>query len=327
MSETIDTVYHYCNLETLLSIFHNKTIRLSDINKSNDYLETKSTIDSIKKAIVDLCNQNSIDKYQQIMLGIDNESAIKHLIDIVLNRFINYKDTLVYAACFSEIPDLLSQWCEYADNGKGVAIGFNVECLKKICESSEDFLKFKQVRYIDEKNSFFDEMINKYANEFYGEIISALINGTLDELFTNPYGTDFEAVIMQQRLIRDSVFTKHESFSAEKEWRIVLEDEELQKTYDDWENYYNWNEGEFSEGLMKLIPKGLKFRSIGDDIISYLDLSFKEYKDEVINCIYIGPNCKAQIDDIYHIIQHFGFCNFDTEHIYLSKSPYRSIKI
>jgi len=324
MSETeIDRVYHYCSLETFISIIKNKTIRLSDINKSNYYLETKTTIEFIKKAAINLSRQNSIEKYQKIMLGIDNESAIKHLIDMVLNRFLNYRDILIYATCFSEITDLLSQWCEYADNGKGVAIGFNILCLKKICASSEGFLKFKQVVYSNEQNSF-NGIINKYAQEFYGEIINALINGTLNELFTNPCGTDLEAVEMQEQLIRDSVFIKHESFSAEKEWRVVLEDEELKKTYDDWENYYNWNEVEHSDGLMKLIPKGLKFKSIGDDIVSYLDLSFKEHIDKVIDCIYIGPNCKVQKEDIYQIIQHFGFWNFNAENIFLTKSSYRS---
>jgi len=327
MSETkIDTVYHYCSLETLLSILDKKTIRLSDINKSNDYLESKATIDFIKKAVIQLCHQQSIDESEQIMLGIDNEAAMKHLIEIVFNRFLNYKDTLVYAACFSEEPDLLSQWCEYADNGKGVAIGFNTECLKKICESSEEHLKFEQVTYLTEKNSSYNDMINKYANQFYGEILDALINGTLGELFTNPYGSDFQAMKDQQQLIRESVFIKHESFSAEGEWRIVLEDEDLQKSYDDWGNYYNWPEGEYSEGIMKLIPKALKFKSIGDDIISYMDLSFIEYEDEIIDCIVLGPNCKVQIDDIYQIVQHFGFWNFDEEHIYLSKSPYRTNK-
>jgi hypothetical protein len=47
----IDTVYHYCSLETFLNIINNKTIRLSDINKSNDYLETKTTIEFKKKLL------------------------------------------------------------------------------------------------------------------------------------------------------------------------------------------------------------------------------------------------------------------------------------
>lgn len=32
-------VYHYCNLDTFLKIIQNKSLRLSDIGKSNDYTE------------------------------------------------------------------------------------------------------------------------------------------------------------------------------------------------------------------------------------------------------------------------------------------------
>jgi hypothetical protein len=111
----IDTVYHYCSLDTFLSILKNKTIRMSDINKSNDYLETKSTISFIKKAAFDLANKASLSRYKQIMLGVDNEDAIRYLIETVMNRFLKYNDTLVYAACFSEKTDLLSQWLEYTE--------------------------------------------------------------------------------------------------------------------------------------------------------------------------------------------------------------------
>ena len=36
-----DIVYHYCSIDTFFSIIHNSTLRLSDINKVNDYSERK----------------------------------------------------------------------------------------------------------------------------------------------------------------------------------------------------------------------------------------------------------------------------------------------
>lgn len=35
------SIYHYCSLETFSQIIKNKTIRLSDLNKTNDYMEKK----------------------------------------------------------------------------------------------------------------------------------------------------------------------------------------------------------------------------------------------------------------------------------------------
>ncbi|GMQ62471.1 hypothetical protein [Vallitalea maricola] len=37
----LDTVYHYCSVDTFFSIIQNKTIRLSDLNKTNDYMEKR----------------------------------------------------------------------------------------------------------------------------------------------------------------------------------------------------------------------------------------------------------------------------------------------
>ena len=34
-----EAVYHYCSVETFLKIIQRKTLRLSDIGKSNDYEE------------------------------------------------------------------------------------------------------------------------------------------------------------------------------------------------------------------------------------------------------------------------------------------------
>ena len=37
----ITTVYHYCSVETFYEIISGKMLRLSDIDKSNDYMERK----------------------------------------------------------------------------------------------------------------------------------------------------------------------------------------------------------------------------------------------------------------------------------------------
>ena len=37
----MSNIYHYCSLDTFAQIIKNKTIRLSDLNKTNDYMEKK----------------------------------------------------------------------------------------------------------------------------------------------------------------------------------------------------------------------------------------------------------------------------------------------
>ena len=38
---SMGNIYHYCSLDTFAQIIKNKTIRLSDLNKTNDYMEKK----------------------------------------------------------------------------------------------------------------------------------------------------------------------------------------------------------------------------------------------------------------------------------------------
>ena len=44
-------LYHYCSLETFISIISNKCLRLSDLSKSNDYMERKWIINIIEEAL------------------------------------------------------------------------------------------------------------------------------------------------------------------------------------------------------------------------------------------------------------------------------------
>lgn len=47
-----DLLYHYCNVETFLNIIRNKTIRLSDITKSNDNMEGKWLFTFVEKEVL-----------------------------------------------------------------------------------------------------------------------------------------------------------------------------------------------------------------------------------------------------------------------------------
>ena len=65
-----NTVYHYCSLETFNTIINNKTLRASDITKSNDDQELKWIANSISNTIINviLNNKTLCSKY-----NIDND--------------------------------------------------------------------------------------------------------------------------------------------------------------------------------------------------------------------------------------------------------------
>jgi hypothetical protein len=44
-------LYHYCSLETFIAIISNKCLRLSDLSKSNDYMERKWIMNIVEEAL------------------------------------------------------------------------------------------------------------------------------------------------------------------------------------------------------------------------------------------------------------------------------------
>lgn len=67
------------------------------------------------------------------------------------------EDEHPYIACFSKEGDVLSQWRSYADDSRGVSIGFD---LNKLIENSN--LKLKEVSYsVDEQKSLLIDILKK----------------------------------------------------------------------------------------------------------------------------------------------------------------------
>ncbi len=110
----MDTLYHYCTNDTFLKIIENRSIRLSSLSLSNDAKEGKIVACLItewaSRAIHDKSDRQEFLK------------AIKHLNDLY--------DGLGFCLC--EDGNLLSQWCRYADDSRGVSIGFSKKYLKML---------------------------------------------------------------------------------------------------------------------------------------------------------------------------------------------------
>ena len=127
-------LYHYCSLDTFKSIFDNKSIWLSDIRKSNDSLELKWIMGQceyyILKAWVDYV------KAVRSEYGLERISMDHYqLFDQISSLAKDYDaecDTKNWVFCLSEKSDDLGQWRGYADDGKGISIGFNSASFKLI---------------------------------------------------------------------------------------------------------------------------------------------------------------------------------------------------
>lgn len=186
--------YHYCSVDVLLSILKNDVLRLSDIEKSNDYSEKKWMMNKIKKEFIDIVNQEKlVSKKENLIEGFSHNVE---KFDILSN---------VYASCFSTDGDLLSQWRAYAQDGYGVAIGFSGELLKKVNEYDYG-IKFSPIIYDLEKQK-------EYGLAQAKKIFDLMLTGdflfhAMSEVFEN----DLESLC----------YYKNPAFSEEREWRLCI---------------------------------------------------------------------------------------------------------
>ena len=118
-----DVFYHYCSVQTFQAICEHKKIRFSDINMLNDYYEARWSYRIFELAATELLNDKMIgEKF------VDPNKAFFDKVDEVIAPQQLY--SLPIISSFSKEPDVLSQWRAYADNGRGIAIGFTGAVLK-----------------------------------------------------------------------------------------------------------------------------------------------------------------------------------------------------
>lgn len=186
-------LYHYCGLDAFLSIIKNSTLWLSDIRKSNDYLECVYCRDKINEKI-------------RGFLEDDKEALETWDFGYNINSDLSM-DMISYVACFSENKDQLSQWRGYADNGAGIAVGFSRESFADLKEAAPSHISFRKVIY-DEKEQ--EKFIERIARESIKAMETKPVAQVAAELNQN-YRLQFPVL-------------KNASFEEEAEWRIIFND-------------------------------------------------------------------------------------------------------
>ena len=186
-------LYHYCGLDAFLSIIKNSTLWLSDIRKSNDYLECVYCRDKINEKI-------------RGFLEDDKEALEAWDFGYNINSDLSM-DMISYVACFSENKDQLSQWTGYADNGAGIAVGFSRESFADLKEAGPSHISFRKVIY-DEKEQ--EKFIERIARESIKAMETKPVAQVAAELNQN-YRLQFPVL-------------KNASFEEEAEWRIIFND-------------------------------------------------------------------------------------------------------
>lgn len=279
--------YYYCSLDTFLNILKNKEIYLSDPLKMNDSLEISWYLSRL--------NDNKGKDTESIIERMKMRSGLDFSFSDLLNNLKTKGQRSIYISCFSEEPDLLSQWRAYADDGKGVSIGFDLDKLGK------------PSNFLVEKIIYTNDIVEN-ERETDVECVADTIGTVICE---NNISDKREQIdVFLHELIPLLAKYKNPAFKEEKEVRLIYcDDMKFEKIIDQYGAFQEkWEERQLAHD----------FRTIrNSDITEFVRLKFDP---ECVVKIYIGPKCVLRENDVLAISK--TFLNREPD-ISVSKSSYR----
>lgn len=275
--------YHYCSINTFHEIIKNNEIWMGNPYNMNDFKEMDWFIDLVPKVV-----EEYIKELDDISMQEKYRYYYLHNLPLIYNEVVS-SEMPPHIASFSEDGDVLSQWRAYADDGMGVAIGFDLKLLRA--------LSSKNLR---------EEPICYDKNEQNESVRFVLLNNKLDSIEDHNFNRMKDMYIQLTELVEDlmyqSIKYKNPAFKEEQEVRLILN-----STLVDIDD--------------KTILEGPLVRVVNNKITSYYKLKFESIKKDLIKRIFIGPKSKVTDSDINQMLKIYGYDSGIT--VEKSKASYR----
>ena len=310
-------LYHYASMEKGTSILKHKNIRLSDITKSNDVKEMSIFFPDLFDEMLKNYDEHNGFSYKFEYKGKGNRQAFGLFVNELKKKIEKeFEDGSIatFALCLSEEGDLLSQWRGYADDGKGICLGLNVEeILKFVGISSVSGFSLEKVEYLSKEQ--IDEWVKNVANQMLGIveiILGAIEEGNIQYYSAKEFDEDIFNTIYYNILseVEESIKFKTEGFKEEKEWRFFIKNS-LNK--DDIKGKKITSIGTLGEGARrktsKYVADNVDFNIKENDMVPFVSLKFEKFHNNLINQVICGPNNKIREKDLELFLRKYGYRN------------------
>lgn len=314
-----DTLYHYTDANSLMSILRTQTLWATDAIYLNDSREIRYGIKKFKKALL---SYKPVDKLN----GMDSIAVGKALeqIDSIESLLHDGNARRVYVTCFSAKSDSLSQWRGYGNSGGGFAIGFDRNLLGHLSykvESEDNPLNilhlpissendaevngndivdpfdidiFNSKSIIGRKNTGFAFPVN-YGSEKAKVICDDLVDSIIEEESNASYMGQWPQLFTSSIALWKMCLVKHKAFEDEREWRLVVADFAL-----------------------KPIPEFRSSATLG--VVPYIVLNLPK---KAIKSIVVGPgrHAKLRAESVKQLLMQLGISDVQ---VINSEVPFRS---
>jgi hypothetical protein len=277
-----DFLYHYCSLDAFLGIIRSKEIWLTNIFYMNDSAEHYW----LRHVAQDVLRRRKTSTSDELCRSI------------AAKLFPPEEKTEMYCGCFSEDGDSLGQWRAYADDGRGVAIGFSRQMLRETVCDDPDLILEDVVYDRIEQERIVEEIIDAKS----GGGNQSLASGLPRERTLN-----LDRIVAEVELWYDAARCKNPRFREEHEFRVI----------------YRPSPGPCSPRLGQR-----QFRSRGDLLIPYYALPIPTDVDDpkipVLYRIVFGPKSAHKLNRpaAEQLLHDEGY-NMDRIRFGVSEATYR----
>lgn len=271
-------VYHYCSPQSFLQIMESKKIWLSSTRNMNDSAEGKWFLNIVIKVL----------KEHEEELGKEWCENVK--------TELKYNYIPLYIACFSKNGDALSQWRSYAEDGFGVAIGFDEDILAPQgeilnTERSSDILAPKSIislRDVDYK-TYEDLKLNIFslAEKWIRRVSDVKDSFYVQNTAIRPRES---ARYFSWWCIDDASALKNPAFCEEEEKRLILKPDYMRLEYLGLRE-----ESKFQKMKAMKALGGVKHRVSNGFLTSHFELPIS---GKMINTLILGPKNKFTQSDL-----------------------------
>jgi hypothetical protein len=205
-----DVLYHYTGQAGLLGIVEKCAMWATKIQYMNDATEFNLALSVARKILfseIEKLNGEIKNGDIRIPSASDSDSAIskRSRYAELLTSIEGLEQINIFALCFCENGDLLSQWRGYAGGSHGYSLGFDSQKLKQVA-SRKDFILGKCIYDVNIQNYIVNEAIELCVQ---------------DQLSFPPRMSWGRHGPLAEILFRCGAFFKNQSFAEEQEWRLV----------------------------------------------------------------------------------------------------------
>jgi len=186
-----ENIFHFTTQAGILGIIQAREMWATQVHFLNDKHEIFLTFKLLEKEL-------------KRRIGAAQTPALRSLLVDIRKNLKRIDQSHICIASFCEQGDLLSQWRGYGNQGKGYAIGFDLDKLRRIAKQ-QHFVLWPCVYNVSVQLELVEYLIESWLREFCdGKTSHEKMRKIID------ISTGQLAPIL-----------KDESFSEEKEWRLV----------------------------------------------------------------------------------------------------------